>query len=88
MCIYTVNKQKLKNGDTVNEIQLGIMMDLQKISRWLDPKKQCLNITKSKFTLFHIPRKITPQLHLNIKGSPIENMNEFKLFGAYIGLQS
>ena len=78
MCIYklyTVNKQKLKNGDTVNEIQLGIMMYLQKISKWLDLNKLCLNITKSKFMLFHMPQKITPQLHLNMKGLPRENMN-------------
>ena len=26
---------------------------------------------------FHMPQRITPQLHLNIKGSPIENVNEF-----------
>ena len=26
-------------GDTVNEIQLAIMMDLQKISKWLDLNK-------------------------------------------------
>ena len=64
-------------GDTVNEIQLAIMMDLQKISKWLDLNKLCLNITKSEFMLFHMPQRITPQLHLNIKGSPIENVNEF-----------
>ena len=68
-------------GDTVNEIQLAIMMDLQKISKWLDLNKLCLNITKSKFMLFHMPQRITPQLHLNIKGSPIENVNEFNFLG-------
>ena len=32
--------------------------------------------------LFHMPQKITPQLHLNIKGSPIiENVNEFNFLG-------
>ena len=50
-------------GNTVNEIQLVIMMDLQKISKWLDLNKLCLNITKSKFMLFHMPQRITPQLH-------------------------
>ena len=68
-------------GDTVNEIQLAIMIDLQKISKWLDLNKLCLNITKSKFMLFHMPQRITPQLHLNIKGSPIENVNEFNFLG-------
>ena len=68
-------------GDTVNQIQLAIMMDLQKISKWLDLNKLCLNITKSKFMLFHMPQRITPQLHLNIKGSPIENVNEFNFLG-------
>ena len=52
-------------------------MDLQKISKWLDLNKLCLNITKSKFMLFHMPQNITSQLHLNIKGSPIVNVNEF-----------
>ena len=31
--------------------------------------------------LFHTPQMITPQLHLNIKGSPIENVNEFNFLG-------
>ena len=31
--------------------------------------------------LFHMPQRITPQLHLNIKGSPIENVNEFNFLG-------
>ena len=56
-------------------------MDRQKISKWLDLNKLCLNITKSKFMLFHMPQKITPQLHLNIKGPPIENVNEFNFLG-------
>ena len=68
-------------GDTVNEIQLAIMMDLQKISKWLDLNKLCLNITKSKFMRFHMPQRITPQLHLKIKGPPIENVNEFNFLG-------
>ena len=68
-------------GDTVNEIQLAIMMDLQKISKWLDLNKLCLNIAKSKFMFFHMSLRITPQLHLNIKGSPIENVNEFNFLG-------
>ena len=54
-------------GDTVNEIQLAIMMDLQKISKWLDLNKLCLNITKSKFMPLHMPQRITPQLHLKHK---------------------
>ena len=28
-----------------------------------------------------MPQRITPQLHLNIKGSPIENVNEFNFLG-------
>ena len=60
-------------------------MDLQKISKWLDLNKLCLNITKSKFMLFHMPQRITPQLHLNIKGSPIENVNEFNFLGLTLG---
>ena len=31
--------------------------------------------------LFHMPQRITPQLHLNIKGSPIENVNKFNFLG-------
>ena len=57
------------------------MIDLQKISKWLDLNKLCLNITKSELTLFYMPQRITPQLHLNIKGSLIENVNEFVILG-------
>ena len=77
----TLNSTLDDFGDTVNEIQLAIMMDLQKISKWLELNKLCLNITKSEFMLFHMPQRITPQLHLNIKGSPIENVNEFNFPG-------
>ena len=72
-------------GNTVNEIQLAIMMDLQKISKWLDLNKLCLNIIKSKFMLFYMPQWITPQFHLNIKGLPIENVNEFNFLGLRLG---
>ena len=45
------------------------------------PKQTMFKLTKSKFMLFHMPQRITPQLHLNIKGSPIENVNEFNFLG-------
>ena len=47
-------------GNGENEIQISITTELQKIFKWLDVNKLCLNTAKSKYMLFHMPQKILP----------------------------
>ena len=37
--------------------------------------------------LFHMPKKVIPQLHFSLNGSPIDYVTEF-IFLGYVGLQS
>ena len=39
---------------TTDEIESTIVNELQKIFKWLDVNRLCLNVAKSKFMLFHI----------------------------------
>ena len=60
----------------IDEIQSLIISELQEICKWLDLNKFCLNVIKSIFLLFHMPKKVKPMLHFDINRSPIENIHE------------
>ena len=68
-------------GNTTDEIQSSIISELQTICKWLDLNKLCLNVNKSKFMLFHMPQRVTPLLHFELNGSPIEYIQEFNFLG-------
>ena len=69
------------HGTTTDEIESFIVNELQKIFKWLDVNKLCLNEAKSKFMLFHMPQKIIPNLALDFNGVHIEQVNEFIFLG-------
>ena len=74
----TLNVTVESFGETLADIQLSISNDqLQKISKWLDLDKLHLNVAKSKFMLFHMPQKVSLQLHFSLNGSPIDYVTEF-----------
>ena len=51
----TLNSTLDCHGTTTDEIESSIVNELQKIFKWLDVKKLCLNVAKSKFMIFHMP---------------------------------
>ena len=55
-------------GKNTDEIENSITYELQKVFKWFDANKLCLNVSKSKFMLFHMPQKNIPQLSFNING--------------------
>ena len=77
----TLNSTVDNFGNTTDEIQSSIISELQTICKWLDLNKLCLNVNKSKFMLFHMPQRVTPLLHFELNGSPIEYIQEFNLLG-------
>ena len=77
----TLNSTVDNFGNTTDEIQSSIINELQTICKWLDLNKLCLNVNKSKFMLFHMPQRVTPLLHFELNGSPIEYIQEFNFLG-------
>ena len=77
----TLNSTVDNFGNTTDEIQSSIISELQTICKWLDLNKLCLNVNKSKFMLFHMPQRVTPLLHFELNGSPIEYIQEFNFLG-------
>ena len=55
-------------GKNTDEIENSITYELQKVFKWFDVNKLCLNVSKSKLMLFHMPQKNIPQLSFNING--------------------
>ena len=73
---YTTLNSTLESfRGTTHEMQSSIIPELQEIC------KLCLNVAKSKFMLFHMPQKVTPLLHFDLNGSPIEYIHEFNFLG-------
>ena len=58
----TLNSTLDCHGTTTDKIVSFIVNELQKIFKWLDVNRLCLNIAKSKFMLFYKPQKIIPNL--------------------------
>ena len=77
----TLNSTLESFGRTTDEIQSSIISELQKICKWLDLNKLSLNVTKSKFILFHMPQRVAPLLHFDLNESPIEYKHEFNFLG-------
>ena len=71
-------------GNGEDEIQISITTELQKIFKWLDVNKLCLNTAKSKYMLFHMPQKIHPELSFSFSGIPIKNVKELNFLGLII----
>ena len=55
-------------GKNTDKIENSITYELQKVFKWFDVKQLCLNVSKLKFMLFHMPQKNIPQLSFNING--------------------
>ena len=68
-------------------IQTAINNELDKIVKWLDLNKLCLNVSKSRFMLFHKPPKVIPQLEFCVKQNIIEYVENFTFLGLTIDCQ-
>ena len=68
------------HGTTTDEIESSIVNEPQKIFKWLDVNKPCLNVAKSKFMLFHMPQKIIPNFSFDFNEVHIEQVIEFNFW--------
>ena len=80
----TLNSTLDTFGTNQVDIKKSIIIELQNILKWLDVNKLCLNVSKSKFMLFHMPQKVIPCLSFSINGLQIENVYNFNFLGLTI----
>ena len=80
----TLNSTLDTFGTNQVDIEKSIIIELQNILKWLDVNKLCLNESKSKFMLFHMPQKVIPYLSFSINGLQIENVYNFNFLGLTI----
>ena len=67
-------------GTNPVDIQKSIIIELQNILKWLDVNKLFLNVSKSRFMLFHIPQNVVPCLCFSLNGLEIEHVYNFNYF--------
>jgi len=68
-------------------IQNAITAELNKIVKWLDLNKLCLNVSKSRYMLFHKPPKVIPVLRFYLKENNVEYVENFTFLGMTIDCQ-
>ena len=80
----TLNSTLDNFGTNPVDIQKSIIIELQNILKWLDVNELCLNVSKSKFMLFHMPQKVVPCLSFSLNGLKIEHVYNFNFLGLII----
>ena len=73
----TLNSTLDTFGTKQVDLEKSITIELQNILKCLDVNKLYLNVSKSKFMLFHMPQKVIPCLFFSINGLHIENVYNF-----------
>ena len=68
-------------GNDTEEVQNLFISELKIVFKWLDVNKLCLNVSKSKFMLFHMPQKRVPHLLFSIDRMHIEQVTEYNFLG-------
>ena len=75
------------NSNTLSVNSHDINIELQKVFDWLCSNRLSMNVSKTKFMVFHAPQKnlspdLIPDLHIN--GIPLERTNEFNFLGTLV----
>ena len=80
--LYSTLNQFTDNTRHKNEsVESLINYELGKINEWLNINKLSFNKEKSKYMIFHLPRKETQILTLKIDNINIEQVDEFNFLG-------
>ena len=69
------------HGTNTDEIESSIVDKLQKIFKWLDVNRLCLNVAKSKFMFILHASKYNTNLTFDFNRVHIEQVNEFNFWG-------
>ena len=81
LCSFNLNNDGLNYDSVENTINC----ELSKVYNWLAANKLSLNISKTKFMIFHFPqRKLNININLKIVDKTIERTGEFDFLGLRI----
>ena len=81
LCSFTFSSQSRSTHNVSDSINL----ELNKVYDWLAANKLSLNISKTKYMIFHYPqRKLVFDLHLKIDDIPISKTDEFNYLGLLV----
>ena len=67
--------------DQSADVCVTLNNELTNISDWLKSNKLSLNVTKSKYMIFHMPQRKIPDLQLIINNTQIERVSTFDFLG-------
>ena len=81
--MYALNSTLDCFGQNVIEIQEAIVVELQKVFKWLKLNILSLNVAKSKLMFFIniMPQKVVPELSFTINDMVIDHVKEFTSLG-------
>ena len=68
----------------ISSFNVNINYELSKISNWLNLNMLSINVSKSKFIVFHMLQKSFNIPSLNINGTDVERATEFNFLGIII----
>ena len=66
----------IRDGN-IRTLEVGINSELDKINEWLKLNKLSLNVSKTKYMIFHMHNKVIPQIEVKIEDTVIEQVSEF-----------
>ena len=55
--------------------------ELSKVSQWLAANKLSINVTKTKYMVFHLHKKVVTYSDLQLNGNKIERVTQFTFLG-------
>lgn len=89
MVMYADDTTLYSTASTLNELEITLNQDLERVSTWVRNNKLALNITKTKCIIFGSRYMLIgdPQLHLSMSGMPIEQVKKTKLLGVLLDSQ-
>ena len=84
--LYADDSTLITTLDMSNNLSFNVNVnfELSKISNWLKLNMLSINISKSKFIVFHMPHKHLNIPSLNINNTDIERVAEFSFLGIII----
>ena len=65
-------------------IELKLNTELDKISKWLKVNKLSLNVSKTKYMIFHPKNKVVPDLNLFLESDRLERVTKFDFLGIVV----
>ena len=86
LILFADDTNLIFHSNNINSLEQSTNEELKAISKWLQTNKLSLNVMKTKYILFHKPRKKIDRRKIEIKidNNNIEEVSHIKFLGAYI----